>query len=75
MNDLINSGNLGIIRYNQLRNRLPSWTQRLDDLNLRQKANKEFENLIIRYIIDNESWLVSVESSTDLTVKKLNCGL
>ena len=72
LNDLINSGNLGIIRNNQLRNRLTSWTPRLDDLNLRQQANKEFENLIIRYIIDNGSWLNSDEATEDLTIKKMN---
>ena len=72
LSDLINSGNLSIIRNDQLRSRLTSWTPRLDDLNLRQQGNKEFENLIIRYIIENGSWLAADESSNDLTVKKLN---
>ena len=39
---------------------------------LRQQGNKEFENHIIRYIIENGSWLAADESSNDLTVKKLN---
>jgi hypothetical protein len=41
-------------------------------LNQRQIANKEFENLLIRYIIKNGSWLAVDESTEDLTVKKLN---
>jgi len=72
LNDLIYSGNLGIIRNNQLRNRLTSWPPRLDDLNRRQDANKEFENLIIRYIIEKGSWLNSDEATDDQTVKNLN---
>jgi type II secretory pathway pseudopilin PulG len=72
LNDLINSGNLGIIKSNELRNRLSSWMPRLDDLNLRQQATKEFENLMIRYVIDNGSWLAADESEDDQTVKSLN---
>jgi len=72
LNDLINSGNLGIIKSNELRNRLSSWMPRLDDLNLRQKATKEFENLMIRYVIDNGSWLSADESEDDQTVRSLN---
>ena len=72
LNDLINSGNLGIIKSNELRNRLSSWMPRLDDLNLRQKATKEFENLMIIYVIDNGSWLSADESEDDQTVRSLN---
>jgi len=72
LNDLINSGNLGIIKNTELRNRLSSWMPRLDDLNLRQKATKEFENLMIRYVIDNGSWLSADESEDDQTVTRLN---
>jgi len=72
LSDLINSGNLSIIRNDQLRSRLTSWTPRLDDLNARQQANKEFENLIIRYIIENGSWLAVDESTDNPTIKKLD---
>ncbi len=72
LNDIINSGNLGIIRNSQLRNRLTAWSPRLDDLDIRQQANKEFENLLIKYIIDNGSWLNSDEATEDPTIKKIN---
>lgn len=72
LNDLINSGNLGIIKSTELRNRLSSWMPRLDDLNLRQKATKEFENLMIRYVIENGSWLSADASEDDETIIRLN---
>lgn len=72
LSDLINSGNLGIIRNSELRNRLSSWMPRLEDLNLRQQATKEFENHMIRYVIENGSWLKADETEDDLTVKSLN---
>ena len=71
LNDLIYSGNLGIITNSNLRNRLTSWTPKLEDLNRRQDANKEFENLIIRYVIEKGSWLNSDEHSDDKTIKNL----
>jgi len=72
LSDVINSGNLGIIRNSELRSLLTSWAPRLDDLNRRQDANKEFENQIIRYIINKGSWLNSDELTDDETIKRLN---
>ncbi|MFD2098541.1 DUF6090 family protein [Flagellimonas iocasae] len=71
LSDLINSGNLGIIQNSQLRNRLTSWTPRLQDLDLRQEAHKEFQNHTISYIIENGSWLKADQVTDDPTIETL----
>ena len=72
LNDLINSGNLGIVKNDELRNLLSSWLPILKDLSLREKGAKEFENKIIQYVIENGSWLSVDEVDNDETITKLN---
>lgn len=71
LNDLINSGNLGIIKSNRLRNLLSSWLPTLEDLSIREKSAKEFESKIIQYVIENGSWLSVDQVDDDETIKKL----
>ena len=69
--DLINSGNLSIIKNNRLRNLLSSWLPTLEDLSLREKNAKEFENKIIEYVIKNGSWLSVDQVDDDETIRRL----
>ena len=71
LNDLINSGNLGIIKSNRLRNLLSSWLPTLEDLSIREMSAKEFESKIIQYVIENGSWLSVDQVDDDETIKKL----
>ena len=69
---MINSGNLGVIQNNFLRNRLSSWMPKLEGLENRQNLTEEFENDIIRHIIKNGSWLNVDEVTPDKTVSKID---
>ena len=69
--DLINSGNLGIIKNDNLRNKLSSWLPALETLKHREELSVEFDNDIIRYIIKNGSWLNSDEMTSDQNIKVL----
>ena len=57
LNDLINSGNLGILKNDILRNKLSSWQPTVEFIYNRQTASEEFDNELIRYIFKNGSWL------------------
>ena len=57
LNDLINSGNLGILKNDILRNKLSSWKPTVRFIYNRQTASEEFDNELIRYIFKNGSWL------------------
>lgn len=57
INDLINSGNLNLIKSSLLRNKLSSWLPTDDMTLLKQNLVKEFEREIIRFVIKNGNWL------------------
>ena len=57
LNDLINSGNLGLLKNNHLRNRLSFWLAKLDELTLREQASEDFDRDLIRYIFKHGNWL------------------
>jgi hypothetical protein len=69
--DLINSGNLGIIKNDILRNKLSSWLPTLETLKDREKSAIDFSDDFIRYIIKNGSWLNSDEKTNDYEITKL----
>jgi len=63
--ELVNSGNLGIISNDLLRNRLSSWLPTLETLNDREQFALEFCKDLIRYINANGNWLQADEMATD----------
>ena len=71
--DLINSGQLGIVKNDNLRNKLSSWLPTLETVKDREKSAQNFSNDINRYIIKNGSWLNSDEVTSDgeITVLKM----
>ena len=69
--DLINSGNLGIIRNDILRNKLSSWLPTLETLKDREKSVIDFSDDFIRYIIKNGSWLNSDEKTNYDEITKI----
>lgn len=71
LNDLINSGNLGIIKNNLLRSRLSSWLPSLEYIEERQSLSAEFENDMIRFIVKNGSWLNSDEVTTSDAISRI----
>lgn len=66
--DLINSGNLGLIESDLLRNRLSLWLPSLETLKNREDICIEFDNDMIRYIFKNGSWLDSDKAEEDETI-------
>jgi len=70
--DLINSGNLGIIKNDRLRYKLSSWLPVLETLKNREILSSEFDDILIIYIIKNGSWLNSDEMSSDKEINVLN---
>jgi hypothetical protein len=57
LNDLINSGNLGLIKNAVLRNLLSSWLSELIDLKEREDATEKFNDATIDFIMKNGSFL------------------
>lgn len=57
LDDLLNSGKLGIFNNVELRNLLSSWKPRLEIVNQSFAAGVEGENLVNNFIIENGSWL------------------
>ncbi len=57
LNDLINSGNLGLIKNSVLRNLLSSWLTELSELTLREEASQKTDFELIDFIIKNGSYL------------------
>jgi hypothetical protein len=71
--DLINSGQLGIIKNDNLRNKLSSWIPTLETVKDREKSAQNYSNDINRFIIKKGSWLNSDETTSDeeITVLKM----
>ncbi|MGB5405150.1 MAG: DUF6090 family protein [Robiginitalea sp.] len=69
--DLINSGNLGLIENDLLRNRLSLWLPSLETLKNREAICIEFDNDMIRYIFKYGSWLDSDKADRDETIVDL----
>ena len=69
--DLINSGKLGVLKNDDLRNKLSSWLPTLETLKDREKSVVEFSDDFIRYIIKNGSWLNSDEATSDEDISSL----
>ncbi|TMM58047.1 hypothetical protein FEE95_01065 [Maribacter algarum] len=57
LNDLISSGNLGLIKNSVLRNLLSSWLTELSELTLREEASQKTDFELIDFIIKNGSYL------------------
>jgi len=71
LNNLINSGKLGIIKNDHLRNKLSSWLPTLETLKDREKSVIDYSSDFIRYIIKNGSWLNSDEKTNDKDITEL----
>jgi len=56
--ELLNSGNLGIIKSDVLRNKLSYWLPSLETLKDREQLSVEFNNDLLRYVIKNGIWKV-----------------
>ena len=69
--DLINSGKLGIIKNDILRNKLSSWLPTLETLKDREKSVSDFSDDFIRYVIKNGSWLNSDEKTNEKDIAVL----
>ena len=69
--DLINSGKLGIIENDILRNKLSSWLPTLETLKNREDQSTVYDNDLIRFIIKNGSWLNSDQMSSDKEITAL----
>lgn len=70
--ELINSGNLGIISNDILRNRLSSWFPTLETLNDKEQLCLEFNKYLVLYIVKNGSWLNADEMTTDKQIREIN---
>ncbi|WP_127138451.1 DUF6090 family protein [Flagellimonas oceanensis] len=57
LNDLTNSGSLGILKNGQLRSKLSSWAPTLERLAIREKYQEGSEYNLIDFITKNGSWL------------------
>ncbi|SDQ71445.1 DUF6090 family protein [Flagellimonas zhangzhouensis] len=57
LNDLISSGNLGILKNVELRSKLSSWEPNLEKLARKEGYMEEAESDVIQFVIKNGSWL------------------
>ncbi|WP_282043654.1 DUF6090 family protein [Winogradskyella flava] len=71
LNDLINSGNLDILKNDLLRNKLSSWQPTIQTIYNRQEAAEEFDEELIRYIFKNGSWLNVDQVNNDEIIDKI----
>ncbi len=69
LDDLVNSGNLGIISNQALRNKLSSWKPAFDYIKARENELEEARNRISVMIIESGSWLNADAVSTSATVQ------
>lgn len=69
--DLINSGKLGIIESDELRNRLSSWLPELERLKERERTSLEFDYDVVRYVFKHGSWLNADEVDDDQFIRDL----
>jgi len=69
--ELINSGKLGIISNEILRNRLSSWFPTLETLHDREQISLEYNRYLTLFIMKNGSWLNADKVSTDEQVREI----
>lgn len=69
--DLINSGNLGIIKSDNLRNKLSSWLPALETIKAREVSAIDYADDVVRYVIKNGSWLNADEMTMDEDIIKI----
>ena len=69
LDDLVNSGNLGIIQNQNLRNKLSSWNPVFDFIKSREKELETARDRLTLMIIEKGSWLNADAVSTAQTVK------
>jgi hypothetical protein len=71
LDDLLNSGKLGIFKNVELRNLLSSWKPRLEIVNQSFAAGVEGDNLVNNFIIETGSWL----NADQVTIVKRSVAL
>ena len=64
LDDLVNSGNLGILKNQSLRNKLSSWKPAYEYIKTREKELEEARDRAMEMIIQKGSWLNADEVST-----------
>lgn len=69
--DLINSGKLGIIQSDELRNRLSSWLPELERLKEQETTSLEFDYDVVRYVFKHGSWLNTDQVDDDQFIRDL----
>ena len=69
LDDLINSGNLGIIKNQELRNKLSSWNPVFDNLKEQEKQVQDSNGRVTIMVIKRGSWLNADIASSAETVK------
>ena len=70
--ELINSGKLGIISNEILRNRLSSWFPTLENLHDREQISLEYNRYLTLFIMKNGSWLNADKVSKDEQVREID---
>ena len=69
LDDLVNSGNLGVIKNQELRNKLSSWNPVIEHIRSREKELEVARDRVTLMVIKKGSWLNADEVSNAETVK------
>jgi hypothetical protein len=69
LDDLVNSGKLGVIKNQELRNKLSTWNPVYDNLKEQEKQVKDAVTRVNVMVINEGSWLNADEASSAVTVK------
>jgi len=69
--ELVNSGKLGIISNEILRNRLSSWFSTLENLHDREQISLEYNRYLALFIMKNGSWLNADKVSTSELIREI----
>ena len=70
LDDLSNSGKLGIIKNTELRNKLSSWKPANEDIKESESQTISYSRPLLNFIIKNGSWLNADQVSTSKMVQK-----
>jgi hypothetical protein len=70
LDNLSNSGKLGIIRNVELRDKLSSWKPAYDDIKDNENQTLNFSRAFVNFVVKNGSWLNADQVSTSEKIKK-----
>ena len=72
LDNLLNSGNLSLIKNQKLRNKLSSWKPKIEKIKDKENNTRQYETSALNFIIKNGSWLNVDEVSNSKVTKKYN---